>query len=100
MGSRTGRGLGVCTGTNAPRNDWGFGAGYGMGNRIRARNGSGLGYRNGRRAGNSGWLRNPPGYTPGYPDDQEYLNEKIASLEAELKAVQQRMSELKKGNVE
>ncbi|WP_147819459.1 DUF5320 domain-containing protein [Salidesulfovibrio onnuriiensis] len=76
MGSRTGRGLGVCTGANAPRRGRWVGAGFGMGYR---------GYR---------WQGNVPAYAPAAPNDRQALEERAALLEAELKDLQQRIAEL------
>ena len=95
MGSRTGRGLGMCTGDNAPGFGRGFGAGYGRGGGFRARNGYGFGYGYGYgfRGGRGGWGGNP-GYAPDYPDTRETLEERAAFLEAELAALRQRMKEM------
>ena len=55
MGSQTGRGLGMCTGVNAPAPGWGFNTGYGRGGGLRARNGLGNGFGPGFRGGRQGW---------------------------------------------
>jgi len=101
MGSQTGRGLGICTGVNAPGIGWGYGAGYGRGGGMRARNGYGYGpgFRGGR-AGRGGawgggrWWGQSPDYAAVYPDARESLEERAAFLEAELASVKQRMEEL------
>lgn len=103
MGSRTGRGLGMCTGVNAPGFGRGYGAGYGWGGGNRARNGNGFGF--GFRGGRGGWGANrwggnAPGYAAQFPDARETLEERAAYLEAELASVKQQMEELKKDNAE
>ncbi len=110
MGSRTGRGLGMCTGVNAPGFGRGYGPGYGRGG-LRARNGRGyglgygLGY--GFRGGRGGWGFGPgrregmaPDYAAVYPDARESLEERAAFLEAELASVKRRMDELDQDNAE
>jgi hypothetical protein len=96
MGSRTGRGLGACTGINAPGFGWAGMAGYGRGG------GFGFGYRGGRggfvsgRGGFGGgcrWWGAPSDYTAYYPDSRESLQEHAAFLENELAAVKRRMNE-------
>ena len=100
MGSRSGRGLGVCTGVNAPRYGGEFGAGYGMGGGrgggMRARNG--FGFRGGMGYAGPRWWGNDPTGGGVYPEAQENLEERAAFLEAELKGVQQRMAEMEGKN--
>ncbi|MEF2232316.1 MAG: DUF5320 domain-containing protein [Pseudodesulfovibrio sp.] len=87
MGSRTGRGLGACTGINAPGFGWAGNAGYGRG-----------GYRFGFRSGRGGfgggyrWWGAPSDYVA-YPDTRESLEERAAFLENELAAVKRRLNE-------
>ncbi len=83
IGSRTGRGLGRCTGVNAP--GYGRGAGYGMGPGMGFRGGCGFrGYR--------WWSANQP--TGAYVETQQDLKNQAEYLENELKAVQARMAQL------
>ncbi len=105
MGARSGRGLGMCTGVNAPAlgqgTGRGFGGGFGMGGGIRRRGGSGFGSRgNGGGFSGGGYARRGWGFSPdanaAYPDTQNVLKEQAAYLESELKAVQQRLTVLKK----
>ncbi|BDQ35526.1 hypothetical protein JCM14722_30680 [Pseudodesulfovibrio portus] len=98
MGSQTGRGLGMCTGVNAPGLNRGYGAGYGRRGGMRARNGYGYGpgFRGGRGGwgGGGGWWGGTPDYAAVYPDARESLEERAAFLEAELASVKRRMEEL------
>ena len=98
MGSRSGRGLGVCTDVTESRFGRGFGARYGKGGGQRARNGfgQGLGFRGGRSNQGTRWWGNIPASGPGYPEAQESLEERAAFLEAELKAVHQSMAKQKR----
>lgn len=103
MGSRTGRGLGMCTGVNAPGYGRGFDAGYGRGGGMRARNGLGGGFGfgygfRGGRGGGSPWRGQAPGYGAGYADPGETLAERAALLEAELADVKRRMAAMKQEN--
>lgn len=92
MGSRTGRGLGVCTGVNAIATGRGFGAGYGFGGGMRTRYGSGFG---GGRCGRWwGYASPTTAFTPNPQDERQALRNQAELLESELKAVQQRMAEL------
>ncbi|MBG0790295.1 MAG: DUF5320 domain-containing protein [Desulfovibrionaceae bacterium] len=102
MGSRTGRGLGACTGVNAPFFGQGLGAGYGRGG-LRARNGLGNGFGPGFRGGRGnwggrGWLGQAAGYAAGYVETSETLAERAAMLEAELAEVKRRMETMEQEN--
>ncbi|RWU03238.1 hypothetical protein DWB63_12670 [Pseudodesulfovibrio sp. S3] len=90
----------MCTGVNAPRFGGGFGAGYGMGGGMRARNGSGFGFRGGRGYGGGRAWGNTPAFGGGYPMAQSSLEERAATLEAELKTLRQRMAEMEKESAE
>jgi len=84
FGPRTGRGLGDCAPTEQPRP--GFGLGFGRGR----------GWRNWARAtGQPGWLRfGGWGATPAPVDESELLKTQAEQLQAQLDAVQQRLTEL------
>ena len=82
FGPRTGRGLGDCAG-----NDWpGFGPGFGRGR----------GWRFWARAtGQPGWLRfGGWGASPPPVDEATVLKTQAEQLQAQLNAVQQRVTEL------
>lgn len=95
MGSRSGRGLGMCTGVNTPRFGRGGGACFGMGGGMHARNGCGFGFQGGR--GNRGdcWWGTVPTYGSDY---QVHMEERATMLEEELRAVLQRIANLEKNN--
>ncbi len=93
MGPITGRGLGYCNGyespgftRGAPRGGAGFGRGYGQG----------FGY--GRGYGNQGFSNYPNYPVPEYSakDEEKYLASEMEALKNELKAMEERLSELKK----
>lgn len=92
MGSRTGRGLGACTGVNAIGAGRGFGAGYGFGRGMGSRYGYGFG---GGRCGRWWGYGSPAtSFAPSPQDEQQALRNQADFLESELKVVQQRMAEL------
>jgi hypothetical protein len=84
FGPRTGRGLGDCGTTDQSRLGFGFGFGRGRG------------WRNWARAtGQPGWMRfGWWGATPSPADESELLNAQADQLQAQLDAVQQRLTEL------
>ncbi|MBN2007236.1 MAG: DUF5320 domain-containing protein [Anaerolineae bacterium] len=86
FGSRTGRGLGDCAPTDQPWPGFGFGLGFGRGR----------GWRNWARAtGQPGWLRfGGWGVTPSPVDESAMLKAQADQLQAQLDAVQQRLTEL------
>ncbi|MBN2392478.1 MAG: DUF5320 domain-containing protein [Anaerolineae bacterium] len=86
QGPRTGRGLGDCAPTDQPR--LGFGFGFGLGRRR--------GWRNWACAtGQPGWLRfGRWGGVPSPGDESAMLKAQADQLQAQLDAVQQRLSEL------
>lgn len=107
MGSRTGRGLGYCSGANAPgfanaapgyggmgwRRGGGMGAGMGRGMR-----GGGFGRGGGRGRGFWGAA---PVYQPAPvapiqsgAQEQQYLQQQADALQSELEAIKQRLAEL------
>lgn len=98
MGSRTGRGLGMCTDEDAPRFGRKFGGGYGRGSGVRARNGFGYGLGYGFRGGRGNWSDRPWGSTPREATDghdaKKTLEERAAFLKAELASMKQRMKEM------
>lgn len=109
MGSRTGRGLGTCTGVNAPRVDQqynqGFGRGFGMRNGMgygmrNGMGGQGFGFRGGRGGrGGFGYGRGMnSGFNSQYAampqNDPQALKDQAAYLEAELKTIQERIANL------
>ncbi len=108
MGSRSGRGLGICTGVNAPRNGFGggfgngYGGGYGMQNRngfgMRNRNGSGFGFGGGRGAGPR-WAAPGQGEY-GSIETREALMERAEYMEAELAALRQRLTDMEQDRQE
>lgn len=95
MGPMTGRGLGFCNGyespgfsKSAPRGGAGFGRGFGYG----FGRGYGRGFRNYR-------FSNIPYFqAQNYSqiDEQQYISSEIDTLKQELKALEARLSELKK----
>ena len=86
QGPRTGRGLGDCAPTDQPRLGFGFGLGRGRGR----------GWRNWARAtGQPWWLRFSRGAeVPSPVDESAMLKAQADQLQAQLDAVQQRLSEL------
>ena len=86
QGPRTGRGLGDCASTDQPRLGFGFGFGFGRGR----------GWRNWARAtGLPRWMRfSGWGATPTSVDESAMLKAQADQLQAQLDAVQQRLSEL------
>lgn len=103
MGARTGRGMGYCSGANAPGfANQGFGQGAGMGmRRGNMGGGMGRGMRGGRGCRN--WGAAPayqpapvyqaaPVQNPG--QEHQYLQQQADMLEVELQAIKQRLSEL------
>lgn len=84
LGARTGRGLGDCGVTDQPRLGFGFGFGRGRG------------WRNWARAtGQPGWMRfGWGGATPAPVDESALLKAQADQLQAQLDAVQQRLTEL------
>ena len=84
FGPRTGRGVGGCIPTDQPRLGFGFGFGRGRG------------WRNWARAtGQPGWLRfGGWGTTPTPVDESAQLKAQADQLQAQLDAVQQRLTEL------
>ena len=84
FGSRTGRGLGDCGVTDQPRLGFGFGFGRGRGWRNLA-----------RATGQPGWMRfGWWGATPPPVDESALLKTQADQLQAQLDAVQQRLTEL------
>lgn len=82
-GPRTGRGMGDCIGTEQPRF---FGGGFGRG----------YGWRYWARAtGQPRWLRWSDA-APAPVDEAALLKEQAAQLQAQLNAVQQRLTELER----
>ncbi len=84
LGPRTGRGLGSCEPTAEPR--LGYGCGFGRGR----------GWRHWARAtGRPGWMRFGEGDIPVSPEDEAtQLKAQVEQLQAQLAAVQQRLTEL------
>ena len=82
LGPRTGRGLGNCVTTDRPRLGFGFGRRRGRRNWARA-------------TGLPGWLHfGESGAIPSPVDESESLKAQAEQLQAELEAVQQRLTEL------
>ncbi|MDD3800944.1 MAG: DUF5320 domain-containing protein [Desulfuromonas sp.] len=77
MGSRTGRGLGYCSGSNAP--GYASGAGRGLAGRGMRRGGCGPGFGAGF---GRGWTALPPAGDAPATDNRR--QQRIAQLEAEL----------------
>jgi hypothetical protein len=115
LGSRTGRGLGYCSGYQAPGYmaagpGMGFGRGYGRGLGFGRGPGRGLGFGRGRGfrrfgAGRFWGYPIPPDVPYGYPgdianvppaDEESYLAEEAGHLEEELGLIRKRMDEIKK----
>ena len=84
VGPRTGRGLGDCAPADQPRMGFGFGFGRGRG------------WRNWARAtGRPGWLRSGWWGAASSPTDESaLLKAQAEQLQAQLDAVQQRLTEL------
>lgn len=102
IGPASGRGLGGCTGVNAPATGWGYGAGFragygGGGMRLRCGLGAG---RGGRWAGGWGLPFAGAAFAPSPQDEQQALQNQARILEAELKAIQRRMAELDQRDAE
>ena len=82
FGPRTGRGLGDCGVTDQPRPGFGFGRGRGWRNWARV-------------TGQPGWMRfGGWGATLSPVDESELLKTQADQLQAQLDAVQQRLTEL------
>ncbi len=102
-GPRTGRGLGYCTGHNAPGAYYGGGFGRGGGGWGRGR-----GFRNRFYAtGMTGWQRAGMGYAAPYPaayppepmtaeQELELLKDQATQLQTTLKNIENRIKELDK----
>lgn len=103
MGSRTGRGLGYCSGANAP----GFAnpaPGFGMGRGGGAGRGMGRGGGFGRGGGRGrGFWGAAPAYQPapvpaapyqGGEQEQAYLQRQADALQTELDAIKKRLAEM------
>ena len=109
LGSRTGRGLGYCTGYSTP----GYTKGPGMG--------LGRGYRGGRGWGRGGWFRGRQFYPEPYyqspnltpdprvgaspwtmelkPEEEiKYLEDALSGMKKEIETIEKRIDELRKNN--
>ena len=99
MGPRTGRGLGYCTGNQAP-GFTGFGFGFGGGRRRR---GGGRGRGVDRGWGNWNFASNMAGWRSVYPavptmtkeDEISWLESQANDLKAALQQVQKQLDEIK-----
>ncbi len=101
QGSRTGRGLGYCSGNAAP----GFAAGYGGWGRGGGRWGGGGGFRNRRFWGvgraYGGWAPAPyHPYAAGADPESEKraLQDEAAALRRQMDAIEQRLSAIAAGS--
>ncbi len=112
MGSRTGRGLGYCSGSGMPgyANDAfgrGFGTGFGRGRGFFGRGafGGGRGRRNMFYAtGQTGWMRfggYPAQFQGADPElDKLALQRQAEALQSELDLIKKRLAELEAGATE
>ncbi len=104
MGPMTGRGLGYCNGyespgftKGAPRGGSGFGFGRGYGRSYGRGYGRGFG-NYGRGFRNPEFVQNPNYTAPQYSkkDEEKFLESEIKTLKEQIKATEERLSELKK----
>ena len=102
QGAMTGRGMGYCAGYVNPGYGQGQGQGQGQGRGL----GMGMGMRRGLRGrgwGYNAWANTPYGpmmqapvnQTPTPEDEKAYLKDQAKMMEEELKAIKQRLYEIK-----
>ncbi len=99
LGPRTGRGLGFCSGRNAP--GWTYGPGRGMGRGFRGGFGRGFGRGWGRGRGWWGcwWPAPYYGATPAPADpatEKEVLKNEAEFLRSRLEEIEKRLAEIEK----
>lgn len=91
MGPMSGRGMGLCNGSEtAGIMGFGFaGTGYGR------RSGRGRGFGGGRGLGASAFTPEYSRYAPTKEEEQAHLNQKISGLKGHLKDLENRLEKLK-----
>lgn len=105
-GSRTGRGLGYCSGYGAPGylySGAGWGSGRGFGRGFGRGVGRGRGFRRfgfGRSWGYPHVPMAPYAYPQGREDEAAWLADQAKDLEQQLRQIRTRLTELEKGDKE
>ncbi len=94
QGAMTGRGMGYCAGYVVPGYGQGQGRGMGLGMR-RGFRGRGWGYNAWANTPYGPMVQAPVNQVPTPEDEKAYLKDQAKMMEEELKAIKQRLSEIK-----